>query len=96
MDKNAPPIKFTKTLASLNLDEVSARYFFTVDDDDCANGLSKDQEALVSEITNILALPDEPSRIEIMNSFCNPDGTAGAMITIGPSQSVYGSVRRIL
>jgi hypothetical protein len=94
MDMNAPPIKFTKTLANLNLDEVSASFLFTVDDDNCANGMSVDLEALQSEIANILALPD-PSRIEIVSSVCNTDGTAGATVVIGPSPA-YGSVRRIL
>jgi hypothetical protein len=94
MDENAPPIKFTKTLANLNLDEASARFLITVDDDNCANGLSLDDETLQSEIANILALP-EPSRIEIVTSVCNEkDATVGATVMIRPPSD--SSVRRSL
>jgi hypothetical protein len=94
MDENAPPIKFTKTLANLNLDEASARFLITVDDDNCANGLSLDDETLQSEIANILALP-EPSRIEIVTSVCNEiDTTVGATVMIRPPAD--SSVRRSL
>jgi hypothetical protein len=94
MDKNAPPIKFTKTLANLNLDEASARFLITVDDDNCANGLSLDDETLQSEIANILALP-EPSRIEIVTSVCNEkDAAVGATVMIRPPSD--SSVRRSL
>jgi hypothetical protein len=81
-------------MANLNLDEVSASFLFTVDDENCANSMSVDEEALQFEIANILALL-EPSRIEIVNSVCNNDGSAGATITIGPSPAT-GGVRRML
>ena len=85
------PIDFSKTLANLNLDEVTTSFQFTVDDD--CDG-SVDGEALQNQIAGILALP-EPSRIDIQSAVCNNDGTTVATVMIGPALSA-GALRRKL
>jgi len=87
-DQIGPAIKFSKTIANLNLEEVSTAFIFTFETESCVF----DDTIIQNEIAGILALSD-PSRINVVTSECLGDITE-AEVTIGPVPSP--GVRRTL
>eukprot|EP00978_Attheya_sp_CCMP212_P009381 scaffold22169_cov41-Attheya_sp.AAC.2 len=83
------PIKFSKTVANLNLNEVSTSFMFTLE----SMSSCLVEEAIQNKIAGILALND-PSRINVVRSECLGGTTIEAEVTIGPVPST--GLRRVL
>jgi hypothetical protein len=86
--KSDEPIRFSKNIANLNLNEVSSSFTFTLNTATC----TLDTEAIQSEIAAILTLYDS-SRINIDSARCLGTSTE-ATVTIGPAAA--SGVRRKL
>jgi hypothetical protein len=92
MNEDAPPIRFSKNFANLNLNEVSTSFTFTLNTASCITPVD-DTEAIQNEIATILTVYDS-SRINIVSAICQGTATE-ATVTIGPPAS-SSRVRRKL
>jgi hypothetical protein len=91
MNEDAPPIRFSKNIANLSLNDVSTSFTFTLNTASCTPPVD-DTEAIRSEIAAILTVYDS-SRINIVSAICQGTATE-ATVTIGPPAS--SGVRRKL